>query len=290
MRLGRLVLVVATLVTILVFPVLIRDALMALQLPNAYAATGPMDSAGRVYQNGNNGDDDDNDDGNNDDGDDDDDNDNENNDESDNEGEDNENDDVECYASLNDNEDEVPCDFEDNGNYDEGTDNGNYDGANDNVYTPPPPSASAPGTGSIPASRHCFGVQETGEVHLNLEGGSIVVKVVSPGLAQATWLELDDIDDVSTLPALPAGTTMLDHLAWQMNAGSGCDGGATGTIGAVNLGIPYNVSADKSKLQIVMLKGGAWVEVMTVPDPNPNNPYISSTITETGTYAVIQKP
>src|SRR5688572_4385155 len=102
MRVGRLILVVSTLVTILVFPLLLKDAVQALRLPSAYAAPSFFDPAGRVYQNGNSDDDDDGSGGDND-------------DESDNEGEDNDDDDVECFLNLNDNE-PVPCDFEDNDN------------------------------------------------------------------------------------------------------------------------------------------------------------------------------
>jgi hypothetical protein len=279
MRIGRLVLVVATLVTILLFPLLARDALKSFQSPNAYASAGPIDAAGRVYQNGNNNDNG----GNNGDDDDDDDNDNEGNDESDNEGEDNGNE-TECFSSLNDNADEVPCDFDDNGN---------FDGANDNVHTPPAPApAPATGTGAIPSSRRCFGVGESGTVHLVLEGGSVNVQVVSAGtFSQQTWIELDDVEDLNTVPAPPAGASLLGRMVWRVNAGANCDGGGVAALpGAVNLGIPYNIAADKSKLQIVFLRNNAWVEVPTVPDPNPNNPYISSTINETGTYAVIRKP
>jgi hypothetical protein len=85
---------------------------------------------------------------------------------------------------------------------------------------------------------------------------------------------------------------VLDSLVWSINAQSPCDGPSVGQLpGAVNLGIPYSVSANKSKLQIVHLTASnTWEEVTTVPDPDPNKPYISATIQNTGTYAVIQKP
>ena len=56
MRVGRLVLVVATLIAILAFPLMLRDAVTALQLPSAYAAPNVADAGGRVYQDGNNND------------------------------------------------------------------------------------------------------------------------------------------------------------------------------------------------------------------------------------------
>ena len=133
MRVGRLILVVATLVTILLFPLLVKDAVQALRLPSAYAAPSFFDTGGRVFQNGNFNDpnNDDDDDANN-----------ENDDESDNEGEDNENEGVECFVSLNDNE-PVPCDFQEN----------------DNDAVVPPPAVGAPGapaSGPVPAGRRCF--------------------------------------------------------------------------------------------------------------------------------------
>jgi hypothetical protein len=268
MRVGRLILVVATLVTILLFPLLVKDAIQALRLPSAYAAPSFFDTGGRVFQNGNFNDpnNDDDDDANN-----------ENDDESDNAGEDNENEAVECFVSLNDNE-PVPCDFQEN----------------DNDVVGPPPAGGAPGApagGPVPAGRRCFAAGTTGDLTLTLEGGSIVVRVVSPGLPQAAWVSLDDLESLSGIPAPPAGATMLDRMIWRLEAGSGCDGPAAAQLpGAVNLGIPYSISADKSKLQIVILKGGVWQEVPTVPDSSPTNPYISATIQETGVYAVIQKP
>jgi hypothetical protein len=266
MRVGRLILVVSTLVAILVFPLLLRDAVQALRLPSAYAAPSFFDPAGRVYQNGNNDDDDDDSD--------------DNNDESDNEGEDNENEDLECFVNLNDNE-PVPCDFQEN----------------DNEFVPPPAEAAppapaaAPASGFQPASMQCFAAGATGEVTLILEGGSVTVRVVGAGFPSTAWVSLDDIEDLTGIPGPPAGATVLDRMIWRVDAGSGCDGPAIGQFpAAANLGIPYNVSADKSKLQIVILKNGVWVEVPTSPDPNPSNPYISATIQETGIYAVIQKP
>lgn len=278
MRIGRLVLVVATLVTILVFPLMLRGAAGSLTLPSAYAASTPADAGGRVYQNGNN-----NDNGNNDDDDDDDDDDNENNnnESEDNENESGDNDNVVCYENLNDN-DEVPCDFDDNDNWD-----------NDNYYSPPsytpPAAAPAPAPSASPMSR-CFAPGESGHVSLMLNGGSVVVRVVPPGMPQGTWIRLSDVEP-STIPAPPGGAVLLGSMVWRMDSGAGCEGAADGqVVGDVNLGIPYNISADKSKLQIVYLQNGQWVEVNTVPDPSPTNPYISSTIRNTGVYAVIQKP
>ena len=57
------------------------------------------------------------------------------------------------------------------------------------------------------------------------------------------------------------------------------------------MGITYNVvnAVDKSRLQIVRLQGGSWVNVDRVPDPVPGNPYVSATINTAGTYALIQR-
>ena len=61
--------------------------------------------------------------------------------------------------------------------------------------------------------------------------------------------------------------------------------------GTIPLGITYRVpSVDKSKVQIVYLQGGSWTNVTTVPDPNPSNPYVSASIANAGTYALVQRP
>jgi hypothetical protein len=275
MRVGRLILVVSTLVTILLFPLLLKDAVQALRLPSAYAAPSIFDTGGRVYQNGNN-------DPNNDD--DDDDQNNENDDESDNEGEEDDgNDNVECYLNLNDNE-PVPCDFEDNDN-----DGVYYPPENDNgSYTPPPPSSSGGGSSGASTSR-CFGSGETGNVFLDAPDYDVTITVVNP-LGSDARLDLRALDP-TTVPAVPAGATLLDSAVWQLDARSGCDGaGITNLPAAVNNGFAYTVSANKSKLQIVRLENGVWVEVPTVADPDPAKSYISATIQNAGTYAVIQKP
>ncbi|HZO24992.1 MAG TPA: hypothetical protein VFH48_03255, partial [Chloroflexota bacterium] len=94
------------------------------------------------------------------------------------------------------------------------------------------------------------------------------------------------------LPAVSGGT-LVDSVVFQLDAQSSCDGAAINPLpNWVNLGIVYNVpvAVDKAKLQIVRLEGGTWVNVDTVPDPVPGNPYVSTTINMAGTYALIQKP
>lgn len=59
---------------------------------------------------------------------------------------------------------------------------------------------------------------------------------------------------------------------------------------SVNLGMAFSVSADKSPPRIALLQGNQWTDVPSVPDPNPNNPYISATFNRTGTYAVYMAP
>ncbi len=62
--------------------------------------------------------------------------------------------------------------------------------------------------------------------------------------------------------------------------------------------IPYVAHYDESTLlteddqliQIVKLEGSTWTNVSTVPDPVAGNPYVSTSISSAGTYALIQKP
>ena len=265
MRVGRTILIVATLATILVFPLLLRDTVQALRLPSAYAAPGVFDTGGRAYRHGNhNGNHNKNGNGNH----------NSNKNHNDN-GNHNNNNNGNGNGNKNNNKNE-------NGN-------GNHN-RNDNRRVAAPAPSRPPRF--MPPSRRCFDVQEVGDIRLNLEGGSVTVRVVPPvGFPQRTWVELDDVESLSSVPAPPAGSTILGHLVWRMEGGSPCDGPQASTLSAaVNLGIPYSASANKSRLQIVILKNGVWQEVPTTPDPDPSNPYISATIQETGIYAVIQNP
>jgi hypothetical protein len=268
MRLGRLILVVATLITILVFPLVARDALQTVRMPNAYAAAVVgHDPTGSVYQ-------DDND--NNNDGSQSDDND----DESDNEGESGNNDNVECFASLNSNE-EVPCDFDDNDNRDSDNDGG----------TVVRRRSESRGE-SVNRPTKCFDAREVGVVQLGTGSYDVTVQVMPhSSFGQTTRLTLRRLDPSSV--AAVSGGTLVDSVVFQLDAQSSCDGAAIGMLpNLVNMGIIYNVtgSVDKAKLQIVRLDGGTWTNVTTVPDPTAGNPYVSATIDRAGTYALIQKP
>jgi hypothetical protein len=291
MRAGRLLLVVATLVTIIVFPVLLRDGMRTFQMPNAYAAASTQDFGGRLYQNGNSNNNNDNNNNGNGNGNSNSNSNNNNNNDNNNNGNGNDN--------SNNNNDNSNNNGNSNNNNDNSFDNGNGNSndngnANDNSFVPPPPPPPPPsssgGSSNVSNSR-CFGAHETGLVHIDVSGGSVNVRVVPDApLPQGTRIELDAVDP-ATVPAPTGGATFLDNFVWQMQATSPCDGGSVSTLpGAVNLAIPYTITANKSKLQIVLLRNGAWEEVPTVPDPDPNHPYISATIHDTGTYAVIQKP
>ena len=262
MRLGRLILVVATLVTILVFPLVARDALQTVRQPNAYAAQVGVDPAGTVY----NDDNDNNNDGSAD---------NDNNDESDNEGEDNDNE-VECFLNLNSNE-EVPCDpalFD-----------------NDNVDGVVRRRVARRLDESVARPVKCFDNREVGVIQLGTGNYDVTVQVMPhSSFGQTTRMTLRSLDPAS-VPAVPG--SLVDRVVFQLDAQSDCTGVAIGTLpNNVNLGITYNVvpPVDKARLQIARLEGGSWVNVDTVPDPAPGNPYVSTTINRAGTYALFQRP
>ena len=272
MRVGRLLLVVATIATVMVFPLLMHEAVAAFKLPSAYAAPNIFDTGGRTYQNGNQANNDDDDGGSQDDDD--------NGDQTDNEGESEENENNECFLNLNDNE-PVPCDDEE-------------DNTNDNEpeHTPAAegaePAPAPAETGYTLSASRCFGVTETGDLFLDAPDYDVTLAVVN-ALGSDTQLGLNALDP-STVPGPPAGRPLLDAAVFQVDALAGCGGGAIAQFPAVNLGFSYSIGADKSKLQIVHLENGSWVEVPTFADPDPNNPYISATIQQAGTYAVVQKP
>jgi hypothetical protein len=266
MRLGRLVLVIATLVTILLFPIVAKETLQTVTMPNAYAQAVGRDLTGGIY----NGNDNNNDGSYN------------GNDDSDNEVESGDNDNVTCYRNLNSN-DEVPCDFDDddNGNYDK-HDNGNYQTHRRYEVSRRNESVNRP--------TKCFDAREVGVVQLGTGSFDVTVQVMPhSSFNQTTRLTLSTVDR-SSVPAVPG--SLVDNVVYQLRAQSSCDGADINPLpNAVNMGIIYNVpvAVDKSRLQIVRLEGGSWVNVDTVPDPVPGNPYVSTTINTAGTYALIQR-
>jgi hypothetical protein len=144
---------------------------------------------------------------------------------------------------------------------------------------------------SVNRTTKCFDTREVGVVQLGTGSYDVTVTVMPhSSFNQTTRLTLRSLDP-SSVPALPGA--LVDSVVYALDAQSSCDGAAVNPLpNLVNMGIVYNVpnAVDKSKLQIVRLEGGAWVNVDTVPDPVPGNPYVSATISMAGTYALIQKP
>jgi len=264
MRGGRLFLVVTTLIVIVFFPLLLRDALQASSLPSAFAATPGMGPGGRVYANGNN-DDNDNRNGNN----------NKNNNNNNNDSGDNDNE--ACFLNLNSNE-EVPCDNNGNGNSNNNDNRGRNRGN---------------GNGQPQQIRRdfvsmCFDVEMVGVLQLIEDGGDITFLVPpSSGYPQITRISLRKVDP-SSQPAVPG--TLVGGVMFSVDGQNGCDGPAITALNAdANLGITYHASADKSRVKIMRLVNGSWTEVTTVPDPGANNPYVSTTIHDGGVYALVQR-
>jgi len=170
-----------------------------------------------------------------------------------------------------------------NGN---GNSNGNGNGnGNDNVVVVirrPNESFNRP--------TKCFDTRELGTIQLGRGSYDVTVQVMPPtSFGQTTRLTLRDL----AVSSVPSPGNLVDSVVFQLDAQSSCDGAHITTLpNTVNMGIIYNVTGtvDKSKLQIVRLEGGSWVNVDTVPDPTPGNPYVSTSTATAGTYALIQKP
>jgi len=136
----------------------------------------------------------------------------------------------------------------------------------------------------------CFDTRELGTIQLGRGSYDGTVQVMPPtSFGQTTRLTLRDL----AVSSVPSPGNLVDSVVFQLDAQSSCDGAHITTLpNTVNMGIIYNVtgSVDKSKLQIVRLEGSSWVNVDTVPDPTPGNPYVSTSTARAGTYALIQKP
>ena len=145
---------------------------------------------------------------------------------------------------------------------------------------------------SVNRRTKCFDAREVGVVQLGTGTYDVTVQVMPhSSFNQTTRLTLNDLNPGSQ-PAISGGA-LVDSVVFELRAQSSCDGAPIGTLpNLVNMGITYNVTSavDKAKLRIVRLDGGSWVNVDTVPDPVPGNPYVSATISMAGTYALIQVP
>jgi hypothetical protein len=130
-------------------------------------------------------------------------------------------------------------------------------------------------------------------VKLIQDGGSVFLSVLATQ-PQDTQVTLTDVSPDS-LPA--ASGVVVSDFTFNV-AGNTCGGAGAGAPGfaqfptAVNLGISYDPNMfpglDEGTFTIMRLVGDQWVPVASsVADPATD--YVSATITETGTYAVVAR-
>ena len=190
----------------------------------------------------------------------------------------------------NDEDNDDGDDNDNDGDDDDDDDNDNDNSGDDNdnsttvVIKTPNESVNRP--------TKCFDTREVGVVQMGNSTYDVTVSVMPhSSFNQTTRLTLKTIDP-SSAPAVTGGT-LVDSVVFSLDAQSSCDGAPLAPLpNLVNLGITYNVtpSVDKAKLQIVRWTGSAWEMIATVPDPVAGNPYVSATINQPGTYALLQKP
>src|SRR5215208_3796366 len=154
---------------------------------------------------------------------------------------------------------------EDNDDGDNDEDNGDDNDEDNEDGGPPPPAAAPPG----PPTEVSGCVSSGGSVTLQLPGGSAAVTNV---IARGINVRLERA--AASVPGL------VDAIVFNVIP-ENCGGGALADPAPdINLGIRYSVGANKAGLRIARLEGNQFTEanVRTVPDPNPNNPYVSATI------------
>jgi hypothetical protein len=261
---ARLAVVVVILATMSIAPLLWGDSQATRGVGPAYASALSADNDnGNANGNGNdNGNANDNEDNGN-----------------DNEDNGNDNDEVACYQSLNSNV-EVPCDFDNSDGEMASTPGGTQTGA----------AGGGPvgiASGAVFPTVRCYDRGMVGAINLSLARSVVTLDVVpASSFGQISELSLSAVDP-ATMPAPPG--PVLGELMFDVQALNGCGGTEIGqTPSPVNLGVAYELGADKSSLQIARWDGSTWVDVQTVPDPSPSNPYISATIQETGVYTVYE--
>jgi hypothetical protein len=165
-------------------------------------------------------------------------------------------------------------------------DNQHEDNENDDWTPPPPPRVQAqPASPPPPAAQVQACLQNGQSVTLMLSDGSATVKVFQSGVS----IELSKVD-AGGVPPPPDG--IVGDLVFRLAAGA-CGGTGLDVLpGAVNLGVGYRnrvgERVDKNKLTLMLLDGGAWTAAPG-SQPDPQNNYVSASVTGLGVYAVVQR-
>ncbi|MGE3268861.1 MAG: hypothetical protein AB7P40_08955 [Chloroflexota bacterium] len=163
-------------------------------------------------------------------------------------------------------------------------DNQHEDNENDD-WTPPPPLRKPAPPPPPPPDEVEACLQNGQVVTLTLPDGGVTLRVFQDNL----YVQLARIDPGSVPP--PPGS-LAGQLAFRVTAAP-CGGSPFDTLpGAANLGISYRnrlaESLNESRLTLMRYDGQQWtVAPGSVPDPDNN--YVSASITETGVYAVVQQ-
>ena len=164
-------------------------------------------------------------------------------------------------------------------------DNQHEDNENDDWTPPPPPPRQPRSAPSEPPSQMQACLQNGQTVTLTLSDGSATVRAFQGGVS----FELSKVDAGSVPP--PPGSIVGD-LVFRVAAGQCGGAGLSELPSAVNLGVGYRnrvgESVDESKLTLMLYNGSGWtVAPGSVPDPQNN--YVSASVTGLGVYAVVQR-
>ena len=154
----------------------------------------------------------------------------------------------------------------------------------DDDWTPPPPRVQQPAPPPPPSQVQAC-LQNGQSVTLTLSDGSATVRAFQNGVS----FELTKVD-AGSVPPPPGG--IVGDLVFRLAAAPCGGSGLTELSSAVNLGVGYQdrvgESVDRSKLTLMLYNGGAWTAAPgSVPDPQNN--YVSASVTGLGVYAVVQR-
>ncbi|MCC7372391.1 MAG: hypothetical protein IT306_28515 [Chloroflexi bacterium] len=162
-------------------------------------------------------------------------------------------------------------------------DNQHEDNENDDWTPPPPPVRQSPPPPPPSSVQACLG---NGDVlTLILDDGSVTVRAFQGGLS----VELSKVD-AGSVPPPPGG--IVGDLAFRLAAASCGGSGLEQLPGAVNLGVGYRnrvgERVDEARLALMRFDGQNWTEAPGNA-PDPNNNYVSASVTGLGVYAVAQR-
>ena len=161
------------------------------------------------------------------------------------------------------------------------------DGAPNNGDAGETAARGSPGSRTVPTT--CFDAREVTVIQLGTGSYDVTVEVTPhSSFGQTTRTTLRSLDPAS-VPAISG--SRVDSIAFQLGARRELAGVATGQLpNNANMRITDNAMrrSTRPRCRPCGSRGASWMNVDTVTDPVPDNPYVPATLNRAATHALIQ--